>query len=197
MCSSTLTVSLLLVANLNFGFRKLYRVIRKLCQFCSNVTLSGFIPLILKTVFYIQHLIEVLDGVKQQILKSVREYLCNSQKAYLNLFSPLMNVVIAILSQGGDTRVNRINTLKKNSNRINFHVGMQMLNLVTIRRFFTFLGSCIVNYKPQPCVLHPKAQFSLLFNVLSKIKCPFFFPFLFPCVHLPLNHIMCFCCAHG
>jgi len=39
MCSSILTVSLLLVANLNFGFRKLYRVTVKPCRFCSNVTL--------------------------------------------------------------------------------------------------------------------------------------------------------------
>lgn len=39
MCSSTLTVSLLLVANLNFGFIKLYRVTKKPCQFCNNVTL--------------------------------------------------------------------------------------------------------------------------------------------------------------
>lgn len=61
-------------------------------------------------------------------------------------FSPLM--YCGLVSSESRRGVNRINALKKNSNRINFHVGIQMLNLVAIRRFFTFLDSCIVNYEP-------------------------------------------------
>lgn len=59
-----------------------------------------------------------------------------------------MYVAVAILSQRGDTRLNRINVLKRNSNKINFRVGIQMLNLVAVRGFFTFLDPCIVNYEP-------------------------------------------------
>lgn len=36
----------------------------------------------------------------------------------------------------------------KNNNRIFFHVGISLFNLADTMRFFTFLDSCIVHYKP-------------------------------------------------
>lgn len=58
----------------------------KPCQFYSNVTLLWLYSTDIEESLLHLDLIEVLDGINLQILKSVREYLCNGWKAVLRTY---------------------------------------------------------------------------------------------------------------
>lgn len=102
MCSSTLTVSLLLVANLNFGFRKLYRVAVKPCQFCSNVTLFWHYS----TATSLLHLAFNWSSRWCQLANfkiSERIFMQLVESCLKNILSlPWCIVVLSVLSQGGE-----------------------------------------------------------------------------------------------